>query len=92
MKVDGCRISSVLGSFIGRMFFKNLIDTADFEFKCPYLKGPHHVTNFTLALPEKVPLPDNVKMCLVFRTVAKVAGSKRFVRLFVMKSHLSYIH
>jgi Protein of unknown function (DUF1091) len=89
-KVDACKLGSVLGSFLGRMFFKNLFEAADFELKCPYRKGMYKVVNYTLALPDRVPLPNNVKICMDFKPMGKVVGTKRFVRILVLRALMSY--
>lgn len=78
-KIDSCRLTNtLLNSMFVNMFIKNIIDAADFKLECPYRAGHYTITNFTLHVPAKVPLPNDINVCLFETFYAQVAGKKKF--------------
>jgi Protein of unknown function (DUF1091) len=89
-RVDCCKVAAIMGNPFGKIFFKNLYEAADFPLECPYFKGQHKVTNFTLGIPEVMFFKGNIQICFSFTFYAKLKGVKKFTNLIILKSHLSY--
>lgn len=90
-KIDGCKFTAALiKSALVKVFFKNLLETVNFPIECPFRVGKYSVTNFTLNIPEKMPLPRSINICMTQKYFVKTTGAKKFVPLVVLKGNLGY--
>jgi hypothetical protein len=80
-KFDACKLSlSSLGPF-GKMLNDAIINSINFELKCPYKIKTYKITNFRLNLTIPLPLPNVGKYCVKSEFFGKPNKQRNFIKL-----------
>ena len=89
--IDLCKISKgVLSNIFVKTFMENFIKSADYQMKCPFLKGSYNMYNHHLN--EKfLPFPQKTKFYIEMKCLGKQIIGKPFVPMFAWKAFCTVI-
>lgn len=91
-KVDCCQISEgLLNSLYMKVFMGEIIKSASFKFECPFRAGPYIIRNLTTPDIPKMPLPNNIYICMTQKYVGKLYGSKKPIPVGTVKAFFSFL-
>lgn len=78
-RFDGCRLTTAsLGHVFGAILNDAIVNSINFELKCPYKARTYNITNFRANLNVAIPFPDVGKYCIKAEIYGKPKGKKSF--------------
>lgn len=91
-KLDCCKLgASLVKTNILKLFYINVLESANFPLECPYRTGNYSITNFKMSLDKNMPLPNNVSMCMSLKFFGSIKGSKKFFPMSLFRANLRYL-